>query len=389
MKRNALLVCCLLLGSLRLFAQYQLNGNAAQTSPSCFRLTNNASNNAGSVWYTTLVDLNTSFDLYLKVNLGCDDGGADGMALVFQPISTGVGSSGSGLGYQFITPSLAIEFDTYQNGNNSDPAEDHMAMMTNGVNDHATANNIAEPVSISPTNANMEDCQFHTLRVNWSPTTQKMDVYVDCNLRLTYTGNIVANIFNNNPMVYWGFTAATGALFNQHRFCIDYVSFTQAMKDSTVCKGTPVQLNAGVGQSYAWTPTAGLSSPSIVNPIATPMATTTYNVAVTDACNMQRTDDVKITVIDTLAMAGILGKDTTICSGAAYALSAASANAVSYLWSTGATSSAISASAVGTYWVEGTNLCGTQRDSMVISNCADEHFAWVGYSAMSRANDFL
>ena len=50
--------------------------------------------------------------------------------------------------------------------------------------------------------------------------------------------------------------------------------------DTTICLGESVQLVSGGGETYVWSPTAGLSDPTIQNPIATPLATTTYTVTV-------------------------------------------------------------------------------------------------------------
>jgi gliding motility-associated-like protein len=55
---------------------------------------------------------------------------------------------------------------------------------------------------------------------------------------------------------------------------------------------------ASGGISYLWTPAESLNNPSIPNPIATPVATTTYVVTITDQLGCQATDDVVVTVID-------------------------------------------------------------------------------------------
>ncbi len=49
-----------------------------------------------------------------------------------------------------------------------------------------------------------------------------------------------------------------------------------------VCKGIPVQLLAGGGIAYRWSPAAGLSDPNIANPVATPLFTTLYSVSVSN-----------------------------------------------------------------------------------------------------------
>lgn len=52
--------------------------------------------------------------------------------------------------------------------------------------------------------------------------------------------------------------------------------------DTTICAGQSVQLVATGGATYQWAAVAGLSSTSIANPIATPKATTTYSVTITN-----------------------------------------------------------------------------------------------------------
>ncbi len=50
---------------------------------------------------------------------------------------------------------------------------------------------------------------------------------------------------------------------------------------SNICAGESVNLTATGGTAYTWTPAGGLSDPNIANPVATPGASTTYTVSVT------------------------------------------------------------------------------------------------------------
>lgn len=356
-----LLLCCA-----SMMAQYRTNGTAIAQGNDCFRLTRNLTNQSGSVWQLSTIDLTKPFDLYLEVNLGCSNGGADGMAFVLQPISSSVGSSGGGLGYQGITPSLAIEMDTYQNSNWGDPVFDHLAIMSNGVNNHTSANNLAGPIAALPGNGNLEDCNFHDLRIIWDTATFTMTVYLDCSLRLTYTGNIVQTIFNSNPYVYWGLTAATGALTNEHRFCLNYLSFTQALQDTAICKGDTLNLNVGTGFTYAWSPAAGLSDSSISNPRAFPDTTTKYYVSVTDPCMNTRIDSITITVHDSTALIFDLGpSDTILCGGITIPYNLRRSG-VNFLWQNGSTLPADTVTAAGTYWAQLSNTCGVTRDTIEV-----------------------
>jgi hypothetical protein len=49
--------------------------------------------------------------------------------------------------------------------------------------------------------------------------------------------------------------------------------------DTSICSGSLVQLNTTGGSNYSWTPSTGLSNPSIANPVANPTTTTQYIVS--------------------------------------------------------------------------------------------------------------
>ncbi len=316
-------------------AQFQLVGSATQTvNPSCYILTPDQDGQSGAVWYTQSVDISKAFEIYGQIYLGTNNNqGADGMAFVLQQVSANVGSSGGGLGYQGLSPSLALEFDTHRNQENSDPNFDHMALMTNGVPIHNSPNDLTGTTAILDGlfgSANAEDGRFHNLRIKWNPQTQEFLAFVDCDLRIRYFGDIINEVFNGNSNVFWGFTASTGSSSNQHSFCLDYVSFIEELRDTTLCQGQSVQLNAGVGagNSFSWFPAAGLSNANIPNPIANPTVTTTYVLTVTDICGSTRTDSVTISVQPPLQANA--GADVATCFNEPAQLSAS--GGLSYSW---------------------------------------------------------
>ncbi|MCC6286980.1 MAG: gliding motility-associated C-terminal domain-containing protein [Chitinophagaceae bacterium] len=47
-------------------------------------------------------------------------------------------------------------------------------------------------------------------------------------------------------------------------------------RDTTICKGSSIQLNAITALNYCWTPLATLSASNIANPVASPLVATTY-----------------------------------------------------------------------------------------------------------------
>lgn len=118
-------------------------------------------------------------------------------------------------------------------------------------------------------------------------------------------------------------------------------------KDTTICNGTSVQLNATVTNgggtyTYSWTPTSGLSNPSIKNPIATPptVGLTTYSVNITDAlgCGGASTSSTEVTQLppySNLYFSLSPGNDTSICFKSTATLSPSiltPAYSASYTW---------------------------------------------------------
>lgn len=310
------------------FSQYAFNGSARRDTGECFVLTPNQNWQGGSIWFLNTVNISTPFDLQFEIFLGCSDAGADGIAFVLQQVSTSVGSQGGGLGYQGIQPSIAIEFDTWENRENNDPFYDHIAIQRNGSVFHRGADLLAGPIGILGGNANAEDCMFHKIRITWNPNSNIMRVYVDCNLRLTYTGNIIANTFRNNPNVFWGFTGATGGARNLQMFCRDYVSFFQENQDTSICKGDRIMLDVGQGDTIRWTPSTGLSSTTIANPIASPDTTTIYTATIIDECGDTRVATVRVQV-DELPIANA-GPDTVVCGNSPIRLQGS--GGVQYSW---------------------------------------------------------
>ncbi|GLY05581.1 MULTISPECIES: L-type lectin-domain containing protein [Actinoplanes] len=104
------------------------------------RLTSGSFRQAGSAWSTRQIDLTRSFTTTFVVNMHRHGKpGADGIAFVVQ--GTGpraLGGWGGGLGYRGIRQSVAIEFDTYRNGQN-DPAGEHLAVTRAGNPDRHLA----------------------------------------------------------------------------------------------------------------------------------------------------------------------------------------------------------------------------------------------------------
>jgi gliding motility-associated-like protein len=98
--------------------------------------------------------------------------------------------------------------------------------------------------------------------------------------------------------------------------------------DTAMCAGGIAQLVASGAQSYTWSPATGLSSTTIANPTASPLATTTYIVV---GNNGGCLDYDTVTVNITPPPAAFAGPDFSICTGAQGTLNAT--GGVQYTWS--------------------------------------------------------
>ncbi len=203
-------------------SQYILNGNATQDSCNCYTLTQPVNEQSGSVWQSTKINLNDSFDFSFKVYLGCIPTGADGIVFILQQSDTSIGIEGEGLGFEGISPSIGISLDTYQNSDLNDPTYDHISIQADGVVKHG--NDLAGPVPASPAGNNIKDCQWHDVRIKWDPSTHILSAYFDGVFRLSAQKDLVATVFGNDPMVYWGFSGSTGGFNNLQKFCTPLVS---------------------------------------------------------------------------------------------------------------------------------------------------------------------
>lgn len=235
---------------------YHLNGNASQENCNCYTLTPNLTNQSGSVWNVNKINLQESFDFHFDINLGSNDqSGADGIAFVLQPISTSIGSTGGGMGYEGISPSIGVAVDTWQNYEDNDPSSDHITIHKNGIIDHSSATDVAGPVDALATGPNIEDGQWHVLRIIWDAANKTLSAQMDGQQRLKATIDLVADVFGNDPMVFWGFTSATGGSTNHQRMCTSLNPGFTLPQGQLTCFPTPISFidsSSSFGAISAW-----------------------------------------------------------------------------------------------------------------------------------------
>ncbi len=208
---------CLLYCQLQqeVFAQYVYHGNARRLDEKRHRLTRKLHDARGAVWSSSMLDLRKPFDIKFEVFLGCRYADSDGLAFVLQQEGLdALGGGSAGMGYGGIFPSLSVEFDNY-----NDDYEyagklqyTHVAIMRDGDFNHKSPNNLAGPVTANARkDQQIRGCRQYEAFISWNPEKNVMIVEIDGKKRLTCKENIIQTCFGQNPLVYWGFTAANSS----------------------------------------------------------------------------------------------------------------------------------------------------------------------------------
>ncbi len=190
----------------------------------------------------------------------------------------------------------------------------------------------------------------------WSPNPANLEFYIN---GILLPGTLTANLPPCNwSQLYqvWNSGASTSATLSivdkntavvGNDFALDDIEFSEIIpikdsisvtvrqpyiksnNDTTICQGSPVQLNVEQGAFFTWSPSAGLSNNGIPNPVATPSSTTEYVVIGIDPSGCLARDSVLITVKPSPVISATA--DTTICIGGTIELFATGGG--TYEWS--------------------------------------------------------
>lgn len=199
-------------------------GNTA-VAGSALRLTPAMTGQRGAGYSTAAVALGTgaTFSTTFQFQI-TNTGGiapADGLTFVVAAASTGLGGSGGGIGYLGVPNSVAVEFDTFNNGEVG--GSNHVGVDSNGV----LANNGVSPYGVSNCTSTtvhpfgcMSNGDIWTVNIDYDGTTNLLDVYVqDGNAAVQHiisglSINIGGLLGTNSAFV--GFTSGTGSGFGNH-----------------------------------------------------------------------------------------------------------------------------------------------------------------------------
>jgi gliding motility-associated-like protein len=146
------------------------------------------------------------------------------------------------------------------------------------------------------------------------------------------------------------------------------VTFQPVSNNLTICSGGSIPLeltgscNSFEASTIQWTPAATLNAGNIINPIASPTVSTTYESLLTiQQCPFQSTIDVNVSNGNVN-----LGPDATYCSDTTLQLNAQNSGA-NYLWHDGSSNPTFDVSSAGLFWVDVTSNGCTERDSITIN----------------------
>lgn len=234
---------------------FNVNGNAeVDLDPDgceCYILTDDAANEAGTIWSEKTLDLNYPFTFEFDISMSIDNSAnnqdnADGITFALQNVDAfAVGANGTAMAVNTLPYSFGLEFDNYAATTAILPAntpydpgtpalfelqEDHLSFWANGD----VTVPLAGPVlvtnpSFPDIQANFEDGQQHRVRITWDPVTQTMSATFDDygNQVLSYTAignglteNLVDDFLNGNSRVHFGFGAGTGGKTSLQKVCI-------------------------------------------------------------------------------------------------------------------------------------------------------------------------
>jgi alpha-L-arabinofuranosidase len=175
------------------------NGSAL-LSGSTLELTNGGTNQEGTAWYSTPVNVQsftTDFTFHLT------NPSADGFTFTIQGQGTKAkGIFGTGLGYEYIPTSVGVKFDLF---NSAGEGPDSTGLFTNGAAPTVPA------VNLSTTGINLHSGDTMTAHLVYNGKVLTMtitDTVTKAAYTTSFTVNIPATVGNNTA--YVGFTGGTG-----------------------------------------------------------------------------------------------------------------------------------------------------------------------------------
>ena len=348
--------------------------NSASIAGNCVTFTSGSFQN-GAIWACTPIDLNQSFKLTFSANFGSNTATGDGMAFLLQTegVPQVIGGRAGGIGYAQgdgsncqsapcpISPSVAVEFDTWDNSANgvNDISCNHVSIQKNGIMDAANA--LVSPSCLKSGGVSVVDGLNHDVCITWDAAINKYTVFFDGVQVANYNGNIRTN-FTNPSSVYWGFTGASGGFAQTQSICsatlLTNISSPSCSCTAPVASATPnplsicsglspnVALSSSIaGTTFSWLTTANAN-------VSGESSTSQSSATISDVLTNTTTSPVTLNYSVTPSAGGCLGSaiivtvtvnptplmtsstSTVICSGSGINLNLTSNVGSTYTWLT-------------------------------------------------------
>ncbi len=223
-----------------------VNGSAAITVPSLTLTTTATTDQAGSAWFSTPVNIqNFTNDFTFQLTAGANT--ADGFAFVLQGNNTAaLGLRGGELGYTGIGKSVAVKFDLYDN---TGEGSDSTGIFLNGVSPYTPA------VDLTSTGIDLHSGHVFQVHMTYDGTNLAMTI-TDGTTNATFTKTWAVNISSavGGTTAYAGFTGGTGGLLAAQKI------LTWTMGSSGGGGGTVATPTFSIpGNTYLGTQTVSLS----------------------------------------------------------------------------------------------------------------------------------
>jgi len=279
---------------------FNVEGSAtAPTSGRKYTVTPNTGSISSALWSKYGIDLNNNFDLTVITN---QNGGADGMMFVLQNKGNTVQPSsvqGSDLGYYQdaagdFANSIGVEEDLY-NSNGSPPG---FADSSNG-HFNLVKDDDYTPIQKQVNYPKLGAGSNHKLRITWNKDVSLFEVYFDGVKEFSWDNDIIKNVFNGNPNVWFGYTGATGGLSALQTISVDTLIYNEAIINAskdTICTGDSATLTSNIGVAYSWSTGAKTRAIKVGT-------SGTYTVTITDSFGCTTSASHTITVMPTISAA--------------------------------------------------------------------------------------
>jgi hypothetical protein len=279
---------------------------------SALQLTDGQNNEARAVWYSTPVNIQSFTTDFMFQITPANPNASDGMTFAIQNMGLNAhGGIGGALGYQGVTPSVAVKFDLF---NNAGEGINSTGFYTNGVAPTVPA------LDLTPSGVNLHSGNILQAHLTYDGTTLTLTL-TDTVTNATFTASQAIDIPTTvgNTIAYVGFTAGTGGTVS-----------TQNVLNWTYTTGTSTSPPTPPTASPTFSPAAGTytGTQSVTITDATAGATIYYttNGTTPTTASAVYAGPISVSASETLeAMAVASGSTASTVASAAYTINLATA----------------------------------------------------------------